>query len=221
MIAMKRNKQVGLFSALLSFLSPFFLLASPAQALSWVQVTEWFNREVEDRGRGANGGSRPVDGLCLLSPGHEQRVWSLSPTFVWQGMATVGVRPAQGEAILWQAEADETVAGAFREQYDGPDLERGQEYHWLFFITPDQPTEWFNFRVVDRFTHWRIARDLEALQAQLKAEGAGGDAIALARAHYFLEKDLLADAIQAMFTVSEPSEELVEAREALVEEICS
>lgn len=218
---MKKIERIGLYAGLLSLFSLFTPLAAPAWALSWAQVTEWLNREIDDKGPGENGGSRPSGNLCLLSPGSEQRIWSLSPTFVWQGMPTVGVRPAQEREILWQVEASEPVSGAFRELYTGPILERGKQYEWLFFNTPTEPALWFSFRVVNRLTHWRIFRELNALQTQLEAEEATPDEIALARANYFLENDLPVDAISEMFTVSEPSDELVEAQESLVQALCS
>ncbi|HEY9880398.1 MAG TPA: hypothetical protein V6D29_18215 [Leptolyngbyaceae cyanobacterium] len=217
---MKKNKRIGIYAILLSLLS-LLVASGPAWALSWTQVTNWLNRESDDKGQGGEGGSRPTANLCLLSPGNNQRIWSLSPTLVWQGMPIVGIRPAEERGEPWQVTATETVSGAYREPYTGPVLERGKQYEWLFFTTPDEPSVWFPFQVVDQLTHWRISRDLNALQTQLETEGATPDAIALARANYFMENDLPADAIHEMFAVSEPSDELVQARETLVQAVCS
>ncbi|MGG6238393.1 hypothetical protein ACQ4N7_07105 [Nodosilinea sp. AN01ver1] len=67
----------------------------------------------------------------------------------------------------------------------------------------------------------RIAADLEQITAELTHEQADAEAIAQAKANYFLKNELLADALQILFTVEDPSAEVVTARNALVTDLCS
>ena len=65
-----------------------------------------------------------------------------------------------------------------------------------------------------------ISSGLEDLEAELDSEGVSEEEMALAKAEYFLEAELPADALQAVFAVSEPSEDLIKTQETLIQEVC-
>lgn len=222
-------KGVSIGLSVFGFLCGLGLLSPAAWALSWEQVTRFLGKD--DPGETGVGGSRPVAGLCLLSPSDNQRVWHTRPLFVWQGLTDlVGVSPADtNPELLWHVEASASSEGVFQAAYAGPALEPGERYKWMFFMTPGQlesranglePTALSNFEAVDLLTYVGIAADISAIEAELEDEAAGEEAIALARADYFSSKGLRADAIHEIFAVSDPSEELIAARADLVAQVC-
>lgn len=187
----------------------------------WQRVRNFFRQENEDQGAGENRGARPMPGLCLVSPGAEQTIWHRNPVLVWQGYSTVGLRPMDDDdAVLWQATASEKEAGVYRAYYPGEALEPGQAYDWLFYIGQNAPARWFSFQVMEAEQHGQHGAALAALQSELAAQGADEEIIALAKAEYFIENDLPADALQVVFAVAEPSDNLMATQEALVQEIC-
>ncbi|MBE7385094.1 MAG: hypothetical protein F6J95_027240 [Leptolyngbya sp. SIO1E4] len=197
--------------------------SSPAISLSWQRIREFFSQENDDPGSGGNHGSRPPVGLCLVSPRQGETLWHRNPVMVWQGYATVGVRlQGDGETVLWKETASEPETDVYRAYYQGEQLQLGEEYEWLFYIiSQGSPAIWFPFEVMAADMYEQHAAELAALQSELEAEGADEEAIALARANYFLDNGLSSDALQAVFAVGEPSEALLETRAALVEEICA
>ncbi|MGF1522568.1 MAG: hypothetical protein ACFBSF_09660 [Leptolyngbyaceae cyanobacterium] len=192
---------------------------------NWQGLWNFLRQENDPPGTGRPLGSRDP-GLCLVSPGDHQMLWHRNPVFVWQGDTfTTGVRPTQAvDNILWQATVDEEDSGVYRARYQGAPLEAGTHYDWVFYgsiLNPNAISEWFYFQLmdVDRYEHH--AAELAVLQHELEADGANEEAIALARADYFLTNDLPNDAVQAMFSVDTPSAELQAVQSDLVEKICS
>ena len=199
------------------------------------------------QGRGGIGASR--GDVCLISPADSETLWHQQPLLVFASgsMRAIALREANDPDLLWltnlpaapdplstldeasqlESAEDATPIRPFLIPYDGPQLAAGDAYEWLFFIFPFReditPTEtlFIPFEVMAAGAERdRIGVDLAQLQTQLEAEGADPEAIAQARATYFLENDLWGDALQEMFAVSEPSEELMATRDALVGEIC-
>ena len=197
-------------------------LSAPTSSLSWQRIREFFSQENEDKGEGANRGSRPVVRLCLVSPRQAQTIWHRSPVLVWQGYSTVGVRlQDDAENVVWKETASEKDTGVYRAFYQGEPLQFGEDYDWLFYIGETSPAIWFPFQIMAADIHEQHAAELAARQRELESEGADAEAIALAKAMYFVENDLPSDALQVVFAVGEPSAGLVETREALVEEVCA
>jgi hypothetical protein len=190
--------------------------------LGWQRIREVFRRENDDRGAGNNNGSRPVAGLCLVSPASGQVLWHRNPVLVWQGYSTVGIRPlGEDDQVLWQGTIREKTSEVYQAYYPGEPLEPGQGYEWLFYISQREPALWFPFEIMAAEQHEQHAAALEGLQRDLVAGGVSETEIALAKAEYFVGHDLPGDALQVMFAVSEPSEELVATREAVIHELCS
>lgn len=195
---------------------------APATATDWQQVRDFFRRENDDRGAGRDNTSRPIDGVCLVSPKYDQPLWHRNPVLVWQSRdSTVGIRPlGEDNNIFWQDIASETEAGVYSAYYQGEPLELGQTYQWLFYDTDPVPYRWFKFHMMTTEQYEHYADALEAVQSELETNGADEIEIALAQSEYFIENNLPIDALQVIFAVDEPSEELLEIREELVQEIC-
>ena len=69
--------------------------------------------------------------------------------------------------------------------------------------------------------HGQITRALADLDAELMTTGADEETCAAVKAEYCMAQNLVADTIQAMFMVENPSSTLLKNREELIQEICS
>lgn len=223
-------RAIGLGVGVLGIFGLGYVKIAPAQPvegslptdLGWQRIRDFFRQEGEDRGAGNNGGSRPMAGLCLVSPASAQVLWHRNPVLVWQGYSTVGIRPlGEDDQVLWKETDHEKASEVYQAYYPGEPLELGQGYEWLFYISQREPARWFPFEIMATEQHELHGAALEGLQQELAAGGASEAEVALAKAEYFVDHDLPGDALQVMFAVNEPSEELVAAREAVIEELCS
>ncbi|WP_346290165.1 hypothetical protein [Sphaerothrix gracilis] len=150
-------------------------------------------------------------------------VWNLHPLLLWSSQAKVaGVRSVTESTVLWREPAEIVEPGLFQVSYTGEALQPGEAYNWLFYFQSgsEEPMFWRTFQVLGGEERDRISAELDTLTAILKIQDADAEAIALERTRYFLAEDLLADALQEIFSVENPSAVLIETREALVAEIC-
>lgn len=218
------------------------VIIEPSGEGIWQNFLNLF-KENEDRGRGRNRGSRPViEGLCLVSPFGKVEIedpetlvnveiWHTEPLLIWEGgrLSIAGIREAGQIQLGWWGTAMNDEVSVWQLPYAGTPLEPGTQYEWLFFLggieepNPEWPTKLVSFQIVDRERHDRITADLTNLKEELETNNADAEVIAIAHANYFLNNDLPADALQAVFDINiiEPSEELVAVRSELVEEICA
>lgn len=204
---------------------------APEPSLAFEQVFDFFRGEVRDRRRGQISGSRPVRGSeppCLINPGDSETLWHQKPLFLLRGdIAQIEVQPLGNSAAPpWNAKPEAAESGLLTAAYDGEPLRLGSSYQMLIYenqpiLGPVQTVQ-IPFRVMAAGEERdRIAADLDQLTAELTHGKADAEAIAQAKANYFLENELSADALQILFTVADPSEELIAAREALATDICS
>ncbi|MBD0268848.1 MAG: hypothetical protein ICV77_11210 [Cyanobacteria bacterium Co-bin8] len=107
----------------------------------------------------------------------------------------------------------------YRVAHSGAPLEAGT-YDWQFFMIAPTHVYATSFEIMDDEAYERIAAELETLQADLEAEGADAETIVLARAAYFIQQELASDALQELFSVSNPSEEMLEGQAELVQIFC-
>lgn len=203
-------------------------IAAPKQPTSQPSWKNFFNRlfgagEPKDRGWGGPGGGRPIDGVCLISPVQLEQVWNNQPLFIWQGAwSEIGVRPAGSEAVLWR----QGVAGNRKDLktalYPEQPLQPGQRYEWVFYFdqTKQNPVYSVPFQIMDEGDRAPITADLQALNTRLKTQRASQEAIALHHANYFAQRQLWADALQAAYSVNNPSAELKQVSEEIVAKLC-
>ena len=195
-----------------------------------VVLGDWLARDNDPpTRRGTTGGKGD---LCAIAPansppGEVTEIWSDRPLLVWQGaLSRIEIRPVGSSEAIWrlqlptQAEALPVESAA----YTGEALVPGQTYDWLLFDTTsgDSPdATWrVRFRVMAADQRASITSGLAALETKLAAAGASPETIALERAGYFVKQELWSDVLQTVFAIADPSPELIEAREKLLQQLC-
>ena len=170
--------------------------------------------------------------ICLVSPGLlEQKnvVWSERPLFLWWGtLPSLEIRlyspfnPALESEICWSQKltADSPTVNAQSVPYTGEALQPGETYDWELVNPSSSYRLRRSFQVMDLAARKPIAADLEALTVQLEATGAGDEEIALEQAHYFAQRGLWSDALQAIYEVKNPSPELMAGAIDLLRNLC-
>ncbi|MEO0927008.1 MAG: hypothetical protein AAFY63_14165 [Cyanobacteria bacterium J06643_13] len=146
------------------------------------------------------------DEVCLISPGNgaEQLIWSDRPLFIWWGeISESQINLYRQEQLIWT----ETVpANSQTIAYSGAALEPGVKYDWELVANGR------NYRqtivLLEQSQQKAIAAELASLNRQLKTNKATIEAIAIARAEYFLDQELSSDALQQLYLVKNPSPEL-------------
>ncbi|MBE9198879.1 MULTISPECIES: hypothetical protein [unclassified Nodularia (in: cyanobacteria)] len=204
-------------STALAVVSGQFVLAEKTTEPSlWVKLyRNLFNKKeppVEPR----NGGSRPPNSVCMVSPDAPRvyrMVWSDRPLFIWQGYAsTVAVQPIRSNANLWIQSVNQTQ----NITYTGEPLEPGQTYQWAV-----NSNQFVPFQIMEKPQRDRISTDLHNIEKQLNAMSANTEAIALAKANYFMENNLWSDVLQQIYSVPKPSAELIAFRQDIVQKLCN
>ena len=167
------------------------------------------------------------DEVCPISPGNlgEQLIWSDRPLFIWQGdipqseitlySPTTNYNYERDEQIVWnQTIAPNTTTIA----YAGEQLQPGFSYDWQF-VSGDKtyrPT----FVLMEQAEREAIAAELTALETQLQNNSATAEAIAIAKADYFIERQLWSDALQQIYSVANPSAELTDYIKDIEQYLC-
>ncbi|MTJ55495.1 hypothetical protein FJR38_23865 [Anabaena sp. UHCC 0253] len=162
-----------------------------------------------------NGGSRPTEPVCMISPDVPsvyRKVWSDRPLFLWQGyVSTIAVRHQGSNINSWIHPASHTQ----NITYTGEPLQPGQVYQWVV-----NGGQFIPFQVMEKQERDRISSELQNIEKQLQSTGANTEAIALAKANYFAEKNLWSDVLQQVYSVPEPSAELTTFRQDIVHNLC-
>ena len=165
--------------------------------------------------------------LCPISPGNlgEQLIWSDRPLFIWQGeilqskvnlySSSANFNYEQDEQLVWsQAIAANSVSIA----YNGESLQPGFIYDWEF-VTADQ-TYRSTFVMMTEAERQTIAQDLAAIENRALAEGKGKEEIAIAKADYLAQKQLWSDVLQQLYSIENPSLDLVSKTEDIEQYLC-
>ncbi|MBF2086059.1 hypothetical protein [Thermoleptolyngbya sp. C42_A2020_037] len=240
--AIPQSLWAGLFVGL-AVLSPSIALANPTDpsqadsqgAGSWRRFVEFFEREREDRSRGEPGLSRgpdvpPNDTFCIVTPGRREVIWHQQPMFVMQGQVNrMHLRPAWKDLTqpapptLGTDRAAPNAGGFVTTRFGNLALEPGAEYEWLFYDTPTDDLLYrlpFSIMATGKERD-QIAADLAHMETALSQQGANQEAIAQAKATYFLEKDMPADALHVLFAVDNPTPDWVALQSEAIAAICS
>lgn len=183
----------------------------PNYSSAWGNFLSWFQRKKPPfGGRG---------GDCIISPVYDRNgvpVWNVRPSLVWKG-DTGEVEVVQKKRSFGKQNV-ERVQENYQSQYSGESLLFGEIYEWKLFTIAKQSRL---FRLVEPPQRNQVTTDLQKLQAQLKAERATPESIALRRAEVFQQYDLASDALQELFSVQNPSPELKKLKQDVVNEFCS
>lgn len=178
--------------------------------------------------------------VCAISPGRLEEknvLWSVRPLFLWQRnwqekLPSFEIRlystfsPERDQEKLWsQTVTPESKTTKIQSAvYTGEALLPGQIYDWELVILSSEervPKKVrHTFQVMGSPERERLAAELAALEAQLKAAGATAEEIALERANYFAQRDLWSDALQEIDSVKNSSVELTGKLQDLVNYLC-
>lgn len=199
--------------------------------LSWGRLrTLASGGPLQDTNRGRDGGSRG-SGVCLIAPGDSEMVWTLEPLLILQGdlnsTALYGVNSEGMDSVepFWTAplSPDETFVAI--QPYDGDPLQPGTTYKQQIegFAIDGRvvSSRRFPFQIMPEGEERdQIATDLAHLEANLAQADLDAEVIALAKADFFFDRSLNADALGWLFSVDDPSGVLAMMRQAVVEAIC-
>jgi hypothetical protein len=196
-------------------------------------------------GSEGDGGTR--DGLlCLITPGYASEngseIWSDRPLLVWSeqfvgpnvasSVATIAVLSVDEQTELWSQSAKSQRGAASNESesarwtlqeivYGGEALGPGKVYAWVVRDGLNRRITSAQFQVMTVEQQQAIATDLAELEQELTAKDATVEEIALAKADYFASQELWSDMLQVVFAVEDPSQDLVDFRNQIPEQVCS
>ncbi|MFH7243220.1 MAG: hypothetical protein ACHWZW_10255 [Spirulina sp.] len=225
----------------------------PTQLSPDPTIIEFFRRDPEDRNRGRDGTSRgdgwveTAEGseaepsrTCILNPGRNDTLWHLQPLFLIQGrVSRMEVKEFQPflrrridppPLVLWSVAPNAVGDALVKAPFEATPLEPGTRYEWRIYQTSARaensglPTYILPFRVMSNGPDRdQITIDLAQLHTDLVAQGANSAAIAEAKATYFLEQDMPADALHILFSVDETdlTPALTTLQTTLIDTICS
>ncbi|WP_146006210.1 DUF928 domain-containing protein [Fischerella thermalis] len=212
-----------------SFLPPTVHPATHAQTTQrkqtsfWERIAQIILRQPEPPIKPSKGGSRPIEMLCMVSPDAPKEtriVWSDRPLFIWQGnVKEIALLQQGNEQELWR----QNVLNTKHTTYTGTPLQPGQTYKWLVYpntSSPRSPT-FVSFQVMEAPKRNQITNELTKLEAQLKAKGAAEETIAEEKAKFFADKELWSDFMQQVYSVKNPSPELLKLIEDIPKQLCS
>ncbi|MDJ1184497.1 hypothetical protein [Roseofilum casamattae] len=186
-----------------------------------------------DEGEGGSRGDAS-ELICPISPTGEQDeslnffgpepIWSDRPLFFWQlkseklTIREVRILRDDTDAVVWKAAV---APGQTSMVYpdDAPALEPGVAYYWQLMTRSPQVQG--SFQVLEQSEREDIGETLQALEEELATEGIIPSEIALARALYFAQEDLLADMLQSIYSIEDSSEDLQSLQDDLVRELCN
>lgn len=184
-------------------------------ALSWGDIVSIFiRRKTPGGGKGEICAILPQ---ALVDSSNEQKgteeIWTDKPVFFWRG---VGVT----QIDIFEIGKDEVFAtlkvkeGLTKIKYNGKPLQPGQSYTWQITAEkvrglPIKDTG-SNFTVMDGKERASITDDLTKLEARLKKKGDSVEKIALGKADYFAKKEMWTDVLEQLYSVQNPSPQLVD-----------
>jgi hypothetical protein len=144
-------------------------------------------------------------------------IWRDRPIFVWKGkVKTVSVYDvADSQQPVWTTDRLENNNSVV---YAGKPLKPGTRYIWKG-ETGSELSQ-VVFQTLDQAERDRITAQLTQLETQLQQQNATPDAKIQQRVQFFLEQDLFLDAIQEFYTVPQPSAELKELQQKIVDQSC-
>ncbi|MFB2982465.1 hypothetical protein [Microseira sp. BLCC-F43] len=156
--------------------------------------------------------TRRASSFCLVAPsGTNQGIWHDRPLFIWQG-AAIRIELLGSEEVLWSKNLTPNDTKAV---YDGEPLQAGQRYEWRLYGSDGSAKDTF-FRILPKEERDRITAELNQLQTQ----GATAEEIALQRANYFAKKRMWADALQEIYSVPNPSDQLNKLGQEITTYLC-
>ncbi|MBE9140199.1 hypothetical protein IQ254_23870 [Nodosilinea sp. LEGE 07088] len=184
------------------------------------RIRGFLNGGSPKRGPGGNGGSRGDAPFCLVNPGQGETLWTEQPLVMAQGrVVRLDLRLADEPNALWSTSVIPGDENWVQVAYDGDPLVPGEQYEWVFYQWRRDRTLGIRQRVP--FQVMAAGDERDRIAATIEYLQAAPDQSLRLQLDYLLGKQLAADALQLLFTAEEPSDTLLEDRQALVAEICA
>ena len=187
--------------------------------LSWGDILNSLSRHKPPKG------SRGQIKICAVLPQGlvnldtnqqgSQEIWSNKPLFLWR---ITGAK-AKKIDIFEKGKRDvfeslEIKEGETRVIYNGKPFQPGKSYTWqLSAQIPRGPSikdSGSDFQVMEAEKRRSLTDHLTKLEATLKQQGASVEKIALEKANYFAQQEMWSDALQQLYSVPNPSPQLIE-----------
>lgn len=178
-------------------------------ALSWSEIWHKLKRK-----KVAGGSRSGMGNLCLVSPNglvnlespdssanNRVEIWHQNPLFVWRSGELNKIVLKNDSDIYWEKEIEKSSTHLF---YDGKPLQMGETYNLVVFAPFE--TEVYRLQVLASDKHQQIKADL--IETRLEAKNATQEEIALAKATYFIERQMWSDVLWELYSIPEPTGEL-------------
>jgi hypothetical protein len=192
----------------------------PAQSQTSVRRNSWdyvwqqiIRRQDQDPPRTSRGSICPVVPQLI----NRRVIWRDRPIFVWKGkVSTVSVyKFADSQQPIWTTDrlgSNNTVV------YAGEPLQPGTRYIWKGETR--SAVSQVIFQTLAQAERDRVTAQLTQLEMQLQQQKATPEAKLQQRVQFFLEQNLVLDAIQELYTVSPPSAALKELQQKIMSKSC-
>ena len=190
----------------------------------WQAIWELFRRRPEP-----SLASRQL--VCPITPGLLESpniIWSDRPMFIWQGEVSQlsiylydSFNPAREQQLLWSQTftPQSSTSNFYHLAYTGEALLPGQSYDWEIVISSNRRDR-YTFQVMDLAQRDRISSELLALENQLATKEVSKEEIALQKANYFAQKSLWSDALQQIYSISNPSNDFMSNAHNILNYLC-
>lgn len=164
-------------------------------------------------------GERVGEACVLVPTDGVAKVASDRPFWVVQGdLPSVGLYPEGGSTPVWQSPGGGAgVSGWAIARYPStaPSLARNTPYRWVWASGA------MSVALLNASDQATLDQNLLTLFGELDLAGASADRSAYERSRLYGEAGLWLDAVQVLLLVPDPSPELEQAREQLLERVCS
>jgi hypothetical protein len=162
----------------------------------------------------------PLESICIASPAIFGGIknWHISPLFIWQGtLDKIEVISRNTYQPMWSQDILPEQRSIL---YQGQPLEPGNYYEVvIYYESSSQPIR-FTLEFLTYEEIQRISGELKIGEESLLVQGADPETIARYRARYFMENNLLSEAVQEILAVENPSNELKEIQQDTIEMLC-
>jgi hypothetical protein len=169
------------------------------------------------------GTSRGEGRACLLSPGileTQAIIWSDRPLFLWRNdVREIQLLDFKTQQPIWTptlAQSNQTDINML--QVD-TSLQPGATYTWIFSDGASSGSK--VFQIMPDEQRYPIQQELQHLEQRLQARGETPEAIAIAKANYFSQKDLWSDALQVLYGVENPSVAVLRVQQQMIPRLCN
>jgi hypothetical protein len=209
-----------------------FVSTRPAHAQNTPNVVQyWWSKVFAQKPpvKTRAGTARPARNICLAFPNLPYdpaskegilKLWNRQPMLIWQGDAQeIKVSQVVNDKALEKPIATLDLSRDSKRIQPTIMFKAGQVYEWVA-IPKRTKASGIRFQMVDESTAAAIEQDLAKLNQSLKAKRLDPSQLAIERARFFADRDLWLDAMQELYSVANPSEDIQTTIVGFEKEIC-